>query len=97
MDKVMEVLSNMLNNIKYTIGLVVGVLYMLYDMFLMKTNIAGSAAVMQLEDSDVAYATGMNLATSGITSWVFATAFAVSVYSFIKLFLTTKEKVKDED
>jgi len=93
MKRVKQVLSNMLKNIKYTIGLVTGVLYMLYDMFLMKTNIAGSAAVMQLEDSDVAYATGMNLATSGVTSWVFAVAFVVSVYCFIKLFLTTKEKV----
>jgi len=92
MDKVKKVLSNMLNNIKYTIGLVVGVLYVLYDMFLMKTNIAGVAAAMQLEDSDVSYATGMNLANGSIVlSVLYGAAVAISVYCFIKLFLTTKE------
>jgi len=93
MKRFKQVLSNMLNNIKYTIGLVTSVLYMLYDMFLMKTNIAGSAAVMQLEDSDVSYATGMALTNSSGITWLFTVAFVISVYCFIKLFLTTKEKV----
>ena len=82
---------NTWNKLKYTTGLVVGVLYVLYDTFLKSTNIASNAAVMQLEDSDVTYATGMALANGTGSTLVFLESVVVSIYCFFKLFLTTKE------
>lgn len=84
-------LTNAMNNVKYTVGALLSLAYMVYSTFLLKVNVASHAATMQLEDSDVTYATGMALANGTGSGLIFYVAVAVFIYCIVKLFLTTKE------
>ena len=92
MGKFKKAFGIVVDNVKYTIGLVIGILYSIYHLFFLKTVTSGKAAVMQLEDSDVSYAVGMNWATGGVTSWLFVLAVLVTVYCSFKLFYVNKSR-----
>lgn len=86
MKRFLKTVKSTFSNIKYTVGLLAGLAYLLYYSFLLDVNVAGKAAKLQLEDSDVAYAAGAGLATSPTAYNVIAIfAIAITFYCSYKL------------
>ena len=77
-------LTNAASVIRYAVGVLIGTVYIIYDMFFLKTNVATHAATMQLEDSDTVYSVGRELATAN-SNYLFWLAIALIMYCTYKI------------
>lgn len=76
--------------------LVMGVLIYVYKTLLVTQNVAGNA-VLQLENSDVLYGVGANMATSNVSLILTIVSSVFVVYGAYTLIKPKKENKKDEE
>ena len=93
-NKVTKAIGTLVDNVKYTIGLVISTAYMIYHTFFLKINIASNAAAIQLEDSDATYAIGKAMSTGSVASWIMVAAVLLFVYNAYKLYTINNKSEK---